>query len=102
MPETVATLRDAGMTCPLSERLMRLANDTHGVVIQLAIYARTDDIGPAFLCLLDRKPMNSDSNRGSGRGHDCICEAVRNLECELGIMPPPECLGCEAGQAIGD
>ena len=90
------------MTCPLIQRLMRLANDTHGVVLQMAIHARTGDNGQTFMCLLDRKPMNSDSNRGSGRGHDCICDAVRELEAELNILPPAECLDCEAGQAIGD
>jgi len=89
------------MTCPLPERLMRLANDMHGVVIQMAIHASPCVSGRQYDCVVG-KDMEFQSNRGSGRGLDCICEAVRNLECELGIMPPHECLDCAAGMAIGE
>ena len=87
------------MTCPLTQRLMRLAESGGSIAVRLAVYRSADD---RLLCHCDRLPINEDSAHGSGRGIDCICEAVRNLECELGIMPPHECLECDAGQAIGD
>ena len=87
------------MTCPLVYRLMQLVEVGGSVAVRLAVYHSADD---RLLCHCDRMPISEDSSHGSGRGHDCICEAVRNLECELGIMPPHECLTCEAGQAIGE
>ena len=83
------------MTCELTQRLMRLVEVGGSVALRIAVYHSADN---RLLCNCDRMPINEDSSHGEGRGHDCICDAVRELEAELNILPPAECLDCAAGQ----
>jgi len=80
------------MTCPLVQRLMRLIQPGQkAVAIQFAIYRSS---GGSLLCECNRMPMEEDSQHGSGRGQDCICDALKDLEASMRILPPPVCGGC--------
>ena len=85
------------MTCPLVQRLMQIVEGfPRANAMQIVLYRSS---GHELLCQIDWKPANEDTRRTTGRGPDCLCEALGQIEAGLNVLQTSECLGCAAHAA---
>ena len=75
------------MTCRLQERLMRLTRRATQTSEKLTIWHPREGADTVQVT------FSSDPEAFAGHGQT-ICEALIDLENQLGIMPPGECLEC--------
>ena len=85
------------MTCPLVQRLMQIVEGCQRAnAVQIVLYRSG---GHELLCQIDWKPANEDSRHGTGRGPDCLCEALGQIEAGLNVIQTTECVACAAHAA---
>ena len=85
------------MTCPIADRISRLVQSgTQGVTLKITLDCVSEHLP---YCVINRVPRREDSQHGEGRGQDAFCEALRDLEASMNLLPPAECLGCAAHAA---
>ena len=80
------------MTCPLVQRMMQIVEGyPHANGLRMLLYRPADG---RMICQADWMPMVEDARHGTGRGPDCLCEALGQIEAGMNVLQTTECIAC--------